>query len=469
MITSLTEHSAIRSKALAMIERAVSRVKEIDKWHFPTFSTEDARKLILSSLEAIRAPTNLVPMDPAVLYMRFFSIEQMIHLLESSSIDHISWPIVGYYDEIWDLFFGKDGPKVFYSVTVDHNYKIRRFSKTMSFALRDLLPHAKVESLLSGKELYCLELASSEDNNLPMYANIGHEFGHVVHDQTQKEISPLFINHFLPVFENMSKDIIDAGPSKSTSHTAFKIVNAIGSLAEELFSDMVGAILLGPAFYLSLSEMGWGLDRDSCKVHLLPTDDRVRAHPSFNFRLKCIRHIAQIDNFCEQIKVKSQKNKDMGFINISDYFLKEINAEKSEIVVSPSSDSDSAFIEHIFKVRLPEMNIAFESFVNDCEKKIRGLFKIPPSCDVSDVMELILRLRQWILPNIVPNGTLLGKVPSFNCILTASALCRIESLANGNFDKQKELSNKIYKIDRLTEKALEVSLIQRMYNERPKR
>ena len=82
---------------------------------------------------------------------------------------------------------------------------------------------------------------------------------------------------------------------------------------------------------------------------------------------------------------------------------------------------------------------------------------------VEDIAALLSRLEHDILPNIIPDGTLLGKAADFAAILNASALFRIQLLASDIGD-YKVLLEQTGKIERLTAKAFEVSFVQNKYN-----
>ena len=82
-----------------------------------------------------------------------------------------------------------------------------------------------------------------------------------------------------------------------------------------------------------------------------------------------------------------------------------------------------------------------------------------------EVSALLLRLAHNVLPNIVPDGTLLGVPATFATILNACALCRANLLlkrdaAKGPDDVHRELQ----KLERLTAKAFEVSYVQKQYS-----
>src|SRR6266446_4286814 len=162
MDSKVWEPRAILAKSLALIEKTTASLGQLDHWNFPTDTSESARKMLLETLKTLAAPTKLAPMDPSVLYNRLFSMQTLSELVIRSSTHHISWPLVSYCDQIWDGLFGRTGPKIFYSLTPEHNYSILRFSEMLALYLKGLLPSTDI-TLLAGKDIYCLQLASSED------------------------------------------------------------------------------------------------------------------------------------------------------------------------------------------------------------------------------------------------------------------------------------------------------------------
>jgi len=186
------ETGAILAKSLSLIERTLADLDRIDHWHFPTTSSRLGVEMLRRALEQLSKPANLVPVDSPALYSRLFAVQELVEILERSSSDRISWPLVSYCDEIWRTFFGDQQPKLFYTLTREHNYSILRFTEHLRGLLDGLLPAATVDSVIRNEDLYCLELSSTEDANLPLYANIGHEFGHAIFDYHVSETVGVF-------------------------------------------------------------------------------------------------------------------------------------------------------------------------------------------------------------------------------------------------------------------------------------
>jgi hypothetical protein len=97
-------------------------------------------------------------------------------------------------------------------------------------------------------------------------------------------------------------------------------------------------------------------------------------------------------------------------------------------------------------------------------QKQQGNNIIPVHAD--DVAQLLIRLENDILPNIIPDSTLFGKPASFGAILNAASLFRLFILDKIGEEKN---ANRVWmetqKLERLTEKALEVSYIQKHFRD----
>jgi hypothetical protein len=385
-------------------------------------------------------------------------------LVYASSTQHISWPLVSYCDKIWGQMFGTNGPLIFYSVTSEHNYKILPFTQQLSDYLRDILATTHLDALLSGQDMYCLLLPSSEDGNLPLYANIGHEFGHAVFHHKSRAIAAVLQTECAGAFnalydELRTLDLIQA------ERRFRRLVRVIVNMATELFCDLVGARLMGPAFFLSLYELSWGQDKDVHSVVLSPDDRRITAYPSFNFRLYCIRSAADIEEFCRSAKQDfGELPEDLrGLATSLDTIPSQHSSDRMQ--VWPSSDPDSQALEQALSARHAQVESSLERFVQECQVMISGWYSLPsPAVRTRDVGQLVLRLTAYILPNIVPDGSLLGTPATFTAIITASALVRLRLLARANADGQEAFYEELGIIERLTAKALEVSFIQAEYN-----
>lgn len=454
----IDESKAILSKSLTVIENTKSRLEEFDHLNFPTLSTQNARELLLDVLLALHDPKRFEPMDPSVLYNRVLELQNLVRMVESSSIDHVSWPLVGYCDTIWRSLFGEDGPKIFYSVIPEHNYSIFHFSQSVENLLDALLPRNSAKAVLNHRKIYCLQLASVEDDNLPLYANIGHEFGHAITRNSLEEIGRIFSDEFIKTsfFQQVQDDLAKIDKNQCERWVR-RTMLAVFKIAEELFCDMVGASLMGPAFFLSLYEMSWGQDRHSFNIQLSPNDRPIFAYPSFQFRLHSIHQYAEIETFSGNIEEKFATL-------LADV---ETSHDSDTINLGPRSDPDSGAINKVLTDNLHAIKSLLESFLSASHTWFRRQYsKAISPISPKDVTDLLERLQCDILPNIVPDkdfDPLLGRPADLSSILNASALFRMELLASTITD-HKMISKRTELVERLTAKALEVSFVQREYN-----
>ena len=274
---SAHEDSLVFSKSVALIEKTRRRVAQIDGANFPTISSEEARELLLKALETLADKTLWPAISPEALYNTLIHIQALVEEVEASTSDHISWPLVSYCDHIWKLLFPDGNFRIFYSLTAAHNYTISSFTDRLANRLRHVLPSGQVDAILGEKTLYCLQLASLEDENLPLYANIGHEFGHVLFLAQENVLLSLLDIECRPALEGIFKHLQTTDPLLAVKRTE-RTIWIIKALATELFCDFIGALISGPAFLLSLQEMGWGTNQDIWSATLVPKNEAIRAY-----------------------------------------------------------------------------------------------------------------------------------------------------------------------------------------------
>jgi hypothetical protein len=457
------------SKSLALIQKTKKRVAQVDGTEFPTPNSEIARKLLLITLETLADEKLWPAMNPEALYNVLINIQNLVEQIESSNNEHISWPLVSFCDNFWRQLFPKKDAKIFYSVMKEHNYGIGSFSFRLKSLIEKILPPAEITKILNGENLYCLQLASLEDENLPLYANIGHEFGHAFYWAHANEILTILEDECGAVFRDIVAELSKPDPSL-VNKRANKTIWIIASIATELFCDIIGFMISGPAFLLSLHEMMWGIDQGTWSAHLTPIDVNIKAYPSFRFRLHCLYNLDRISSFeKESIKVFSGLNKEK--IPLMASYLSTIctdySSDRVEITAVNDPDSDRLIIESAILKYFVQLQETLKAFVSRCwndfiTKEMKEK-QFPPT-STEDVFELLHRLENDILPNIIPDKTLLGKPASFNAILNASAFYRIYMLSTVNSGLGTDtIYRDIQKVERLTAKAFEVSYIQREF------
>jgi len=464
-----TEANAVLSKSLALVARTALNLRQLDRSRFPSETTEAGRELLLGCLSRLASPSDYAPMSPVVLYRGLFAIGEMAAIVERSSTARISWPLVSYCDEMWSGLFGKSGPRIFYSLTPVHNYSILHFSKRLEAILNGVLPVSAIQNLSGGRDIYCLQLASSEDANLALYANIGHEFGHAVYDLHISDILASLHARLSGFATDVSSELNTIDSTQAIRRFQ-RVRSVIFGLACELFCDLVGALLMGPAFFLSLFEMSWGQAKTAWNVALSPDLQRIRAYPSFSFRLSLIRKWAHIDQFCASAQKPFGRLKTGNPEEFADV-LKTVPVDHSTdgiSVGSTTADDDAQCISGVLQPRLDLLKQGLTEHLEDCADLMSNRFPDLASTPVSadDVAELLLRFEHDLPPNIVPDGSLLGRPAgaSFPAILNSSALFRLQLLSTGGSADAERRLEQTEIVERLTAKAFETTYIQKEYN-----
>jgi len=464
----------VLSKSLALIEKTKRRVTQIDTAVFPTASSDIARKLLSDTLDSLGNRVFWQAMSPEALYNTLIHIQELVEKVEASTSDHISWPLVSYCDHFWNLLLPTGEVQIFYSVFAVHNYSIGSFTNALRLLLENVLPPTEIDRILGGKQLYCLQIASLEDENLPLYANLGHEFGHALYLDREPQINPIFVAECKDVFNSIGSTLTAKDP-----RLANRRVNRLGwifkSIATELFCDLVGSMLAGPAFLLSLHEMGWGTDQNSWTMKLSPKDSRTQAYPSFAFRLSCVIKFMQLDTFVRALQqnLETLPDEKDALKKIPTYLTAIPEGHLADYVsIRPVSEVDAKAIQEAIEKDIPVLKQFLNKFITRCSAEILASFRSQPEFSPvsgEQVFELIRRLDAGIIPNIIPSTVLkerlLGVPASFATILNASALYRMYLLLTreGALGSE-EINLQTQRVERLTAKALEVSYIQHDFN-----
>lgn len=460
------ESSAITSKSLALIDRISSSVSMLDEVKFPTNSSCVARDRLLGSLASLGLPANLEPVDPAVLYSRLISMQRLADVVASSASDRIAWPLVRFCDEIWQNIFHDEGPDIFYGLLPEHNYSIVNFDDWLSSILRDVLPKAEIESIVGARGLYCLRLAQIEDENSPLYATIGHEFGHALFDREHSKLIEILDEESHSLRANFKQKLEDIDKLQA-SRRMKRILAVFVSLAQELFCDAVGVRLMGPAFLLSLFEISWGQNKNAWSVSLEPGYRYTNAYPSFAFRLGSLQKSPAVKDFVRDAEREFDFPSDpaAGDFKRLVSCLTSIPADHSgdKVIVRPGAEQDAAAINSVLADDLGRIKDLMSRFLMKADGLILNWVPGPDILSGHEVAALLLRLKHHVLPNIVPDDTLLGQPASFVNMLNASAIYRIYILASGDQGNRREYSRESAIAERLTAKALEVSFIQREF------
>lgn len=464
----LIEKEVIFSKCLALIEKTIENISQIDEGLFPTKVSEEARDLLLNALIKIKDKNMLRPMDPPVLYNRLISLQSLVEQVENSTINYISWPFVSYCNDIWESFYGLDGPKIFYTATHEHNFIISPFTTELSSALSVIMPSSIITEIVDKRELYCLHLSSLEGTNLPLYANVAHEFGHPLYYLNRSEFFEFWERRLKDVHDSILKDLKSLEKAQS-SRIMIRVKAITLSIAKELLADLFAGLVMGPAFFLSLYEMSWGGNSSAWTIALSPISYDIEAYPSYNFRFRCIMEFINIMEIENKAKEEFKRIKKEKLKQIASIFSRiKLSDEDEVFIVRPDSDNDKLIILKTLNIKIGDLKNSLKGFLDDSYNFLINKYKKEFSTpNMHDVAELLIRLENNILPNIIPDGTLLGVPAEFYAILNASALYRLHILLDKNTPEDiGKIKDEIDKIERLAAKAFEVSYVQRKFSMR---
>jgi len=329
------------------------------------------------------------------------------------------------------------------------------------------MPDSEIKRRTDNNKIYCLQLASAEDANLQLYANIGHEFGHAIFDNRKGELLKSLNNNFGSVL----KDIYSLLVSKESSQASRRLTRIsyiVMSIAKELFCDLVGVRLMGPAFLLSLYELSWGQDKSIWNIALSPVNYQIRAYPSFHFRLNCLFRFGEVDTFCANAK-KDFVTAKCSLADVLPDCLSTVPRDHAsdKLVVWPLGELDKSIIESVLTSHFSALKEAFEHYLQEADALIASWYPFGTiaQLDTMEIAHLLLRLQHDIPPNIIPESDLLGRPADFQAVLNASALCRIHLLVNKEELSADVLAQSMSKVERLTAKSFEVTFIQKRFNE----
>lgn len=346
------EQSLILSKSLSLIEKTIGRVAQIDAEDFPTESSTAATELLHNTLQALSRAATSPATSPEALYNALIRFQLFVEEVEASNSDHVSWPLVSYCDHIWHTLFPQGDRKIFYSVTTAHNYTISSFTHRLKALLQPVLSKQEIATVVGTDTLYSLQVASLEEENLPLYANIGHEFGHVVYWSKEPEAFKILVDDISGPFAAIGKHLQTQDASSATRR-AGRTEFIIRAIAVELFCDLVGVLIAGPAFLLSLQEMGWGTDQLAWTGTLLPTDAYNRGYPSFSFRIHCLKQWAGLATY-ETDAARSFQKLDNADLKTLVTHGSQLPSDHSAdyVTIFPDSDQDQAPIRAALRANL---------------------------------------------------------------------------------------------------------------------
>jgi hypothetical protein len=462
----LNAEALILAKSFALIEKTKLRVNQIDSALFPTDSSEGAKKLLDGILKVLSNNARSPSVSPEALYNTLIRLQRFVEEVEASTSEHVSWPLVSYCHQLWRSMFPNESAHIFFSVTKEHNYIISRFSGGLRELLKPIISKPEIDNLLGACPLYCLQLASLEEENLPLYAIIGHEFGHALWHANESKLAQILVSEIIALIQLLKGQFL-VKEAYSAERRVKRALWIIKSFAVELFCDLVGLLISGPAFLLSLQEMGWGANETRWSGVLLPEPHTV-AYPSFRFRLHCVKSRASLNVYEAEAERSFKRLENAELKKLWNYCSTETSDHSGDVLsMSPDSDSDSAVIAEALQGSFAKLKTALEAFVSRCDSEFLEQLKTQPefaAVQADHVATLLQRLENDVLPNVLPDGSLSGTPAPFSATLNASAIFRIHLLrrpATGA-DANRAFRD-LQKVERLTAKALEVSYIQKEF------
>jgi hypothetical protein len=452
------------SKSYILSRRVLSRLESLDSDSFPTPHTESACRFLGEALKAVADPSTLEDKEPVDVHGFVTIVHEIVELIEESSSGRMAWPLTNFCDEIWTKLFPSGGPELFYIHAPEYNYFVAPFSSGLLHELENVLPPSQRTELEKKFELWSLSLPSIEDRNLPLYANIVHEFGHVLFDANEAELEPLLAAAFAETFQILSARV-SVKPTMDDVRVIVRINAILRALSQEIFSDLLAALVMGPGFYLSLYETSWPQAPSVWSAELAETELDISAHPAPAFRLSFIREKAEIDNLknsaLERLSREGPEN--LGpILQALDLPVSSNPGFTFEVV--PEDDRDSQRISRVLSSGIPEVEKSSRDFAKAAEEFLRTRYNSAiVTINESDICALLERMQNDVIPNIIPDDTLLGRTAGVAEILSAAAIYRLNFLATIKSPPTEVDAKQLDKIERLTAKALEASFVQSRY------
>jgi hypothetical protein len=464
MPNPFSEDRLLLGKALSLVEKGKDRLKQIDKESFPTPASEIARFLCLESIEAILNSPNLSAMSPPSMFLYVQRLHNFIDDIENSHLDHISWPLVNHCDELWKKIFPDEGPALFYSITRSHNYLLSHFSTKLLGAMEPLLT-ADEKSGFRKKEVYCLHLSSLEEDNLPFYANIAHEFGHAVIAAQHDSIKLLWQECISPLSQRLEQKAIEGGQDVS------RLGTILWKIAQEIFADLFAAYAFGLTFYLSLFELRWQdqVSNRFWQIDWHPMEESIMVHPGVDYRLFLLQEKIQLSAWAEiaATSISGLENKSIASIITWMSAIKPDHS-KDEFIISNPPDGRANILCEILQNNIAAIKDACHHFADQAWDRLQSSFA-SIRCDMKadKLYHLLKRMENDIIPNIYPlpdQADLLGEPAELECILAAAAIYRLWLLDREDDDfTSRNRRHELSKVERMTRKAIEVVYIQRQY------
>jgi dCTP deaminase len=222
-----------------------------------------------------------------------------IRYVESARTERLPWQIIPSFERL--VRHLKPGAQVMLRPMWKYNYStmvtnLRDFYLSYLRAYEFYLPDIDVESVLAplGSAFHIISFPALERDNILLHSLLGHEIGHLIADSLVKADAPDFLARALPEIEKATendlanKPFAKAMPPLIYSSVKAKVLAENSRIClffwsralEEILSDIVGAILFGPAALFSTLELaiqfGFDLKPSSGNEYYPPWRTRIR-------------------------------------------------------------------------------------------------------------------------------------------------------------------------------------------------
>lgn len=342
-----------------------------------------------------------------------------------------------------------------YNYSINTKNKIQRYreiTEMLSPYVSNELSN-KIESFLQNP-VYSIYFPSLEKNNILLYSVLGHEIGHLVADKNYEKFKEKFFdtnntgNELFSLYKNYSKDL--------TRPKFLRYIEIITKrLYDELLSDVVGAIIFGPAMLFSMYEFSQQFDLDN-----IPSG-RNRFYPSWRARLRIIYNtiIKYIPSF-QSCNKQSQEHLYFD-VNIQN------RLERIENIINEKSDETK--IKHseelIFKIYSQVIFVIEHHLINDLLIEL-DRSNLEENSFFNRINLLSARLENGIPPNTINDLDIKSSAKLYE-IINAAWKNRLSWEPkifdeNGNFDEKYLVERK--KLNQLTLKAIEYANLSKEYN-----
>lgn len=454
------------SKACILGYRVINRLDSLYPGSFPTRQTGTACSFLKETIKAILDSPNLEDKDSVDVHGFVTSVHQIVEWLEESCNGRISWPATYFCDDIWAKLFPSGSPKLFYVHAPEYNYFVQPFAAAVVHELENVLDETAGDVLEKKYPLWTLASPSIEDRNLPLYANIVHEFGHVLFHDIVSDLEALWASSFESINAKLAATF-GIKPTLDDTRKGQRVEYILRALAQEAFSDLLATLVMGPAFYLSLYETLWPSERSVWTADLTETVWDISAHPAPSFRLATIWRKANVETFIRNVLTRVATDGTDTIAPVIRAFELPIHTlEPGRFVAAPEDDIDEPFISKLLTQHVKEIGGSLSQFTDGVEKLLRGRYtSVIVTINAEDVCSLIERLQNRVTPNIIPNDTLLGRPAGIAEILAAAAAYRLHFLTTRTRPLSQMDVQDLDRIERLTAKAIESTFIQMRYNE----